>query len=289
MRIGEYCKNCILGKKLNAYPPGATAAQVADYQARVREVVGRDVAVTSPELHSAIGAIYRDIFGPERDYAAVKRRFNDLMLSLEPAMQADVDAAPDPLKRAVQYAMTGNFIDFGVMSDVDEGALRQKLAAAGDMAVDGDALEALRREVVSARRLVCFTDNCGEIVADKVLLKALRRLNPGLCVTAVVRGLPVVNDATLEDAEQVGLGEAAQRVIGNGCDLPGNVLERISAEALGAVDAADVLIAKGQANYEGLSGCGRNLFYIFMCKCKLFTDRFGVAQYSGVLTREAGR
>ena len=98
--------------------------------------------------------------------------------------------------------------------------------------------------------------------------------------------MPVVNDATVEDAEQVRLGEAAQRILGNGCDLPGTVLTRVSPEALAEADAADLLIAKGQANYEGLSGCGRNIFYIFMCKCPLFIERFHASLFSGVLTRE---
>jgi len=78
----------------------------------------------------------------------------------------------------------------------------------------------------------------------------------------------------------------AHAVIGSGCDLPGAVLTRISAEARAEVDAADVIIAKGQANYEGLSGCGRNIFYIFMCKCDLFIRRFNAPRFSGVLTKE---
>lgn len=286
MLIGEYCMNCILGKKLKDYPPSAGPALVEAYQRRVREAVAAGADISSPELHSRIGAIYRDIFGPERDYTAVKRRFNALMLERESDMQADVDSAPDPLERAVQYAMAANFIDFGALSRVDEDELRQKLDAARDMRVDPAMLAALRNEAMAARRLVYFTDNCGEIVADKVLLRTLRRLNPGLQITVIVRGLPVVNDATLEDARQVGMDEVAGRVLGNGCDLPGNVLGCISEEALAEVDAADVLISKGQANYEGMSGCGRNIFYIFMCKCRMFTERFGVALFSGVLTRE---
>jgi uncharacterized protein with ATP-grasp and redox domains len=154
------------------------------------------------------------------------------------------------------------------------------------MVVEPAVLESLRGEALSAKRLVLFTDNCGEIVTDKVLLRTLRRLNPNLHISVIVRGAPVVNDATVMDAAQVGMGEVAQRVIGNGCDLPGAVLTRISAEALSEVDAADVIISKGQANYEGLSGCGRNIFYIFMCKCELFIKRFGVEKFSGVLTKE---
>lgn len=289
MLLNERCVACLLDKKLNAFPAGAAPARVAEYQRRAREVIEGGRSRTSPEVLSDLRAIYRELFGPERDYTDVKRRFNALMLALEPALEADILAAPDPLRRAVQYAMTGNYIDFAALGDVDEGELRRKLAAAEGMTVDDGALSALRSEVLSARRLLLFTDNCGEIVTDKLLLRELRRLNPALDVCVIVRGLPVVNDATLEDTEQVGMARVAQRVIGNGCDLPGNVLSRISPEALAEVDAADVLIAKGQANFEGLSGCGRNIYYIFMCKCELFTGRFGVARFTGILTRERGQ
>lgn len=286
MLLNEGCIACLLRKKLNNTPAGAAPEVVAEYRRRVRSAIENGRACSSPEVNAEVSAIYRDIFGPERDYTEIKRRFNALMLALEPGMQADVDATPDPLERAVQYAMVGNYIDFAALGDVDEGELRRRLDAVDAMAVNPAMLAALRSEVFSARRLVLFTDNCGEIVTDKVLLRTLVGLNPDLRITVILRGAPVVNDATVEDAEQVGMGEVARRVMGSGCDLPGAVLTRISAEALSEVDAADVLISKGQANCEGLSGCGRNIFYIFMCKCDLFTGRFNVPRFSGVLTRE---
>ena len=286
MHLSEGCVACMLGKKLNNTPAGAAPEAVEAYRRRARAAIVNGRAYSSPEVTAEVSAIYRDIFGPERDYTEIKRRFNALMLDLEPAIQADVDAAPNPLARAVQYAMVGNYIDFAALGDVDEDELRHRLEAADAMVVEPAVLESLRDEALSAKRLVLFTDNCGEIVTDKVLLRTLRRLNPDLHISVIVRGAPVVNDATVMDAAQVGMGEVAQRVIGNGCDLPGAVLTRISAEALSEVDAADVIISKGQANYEGLSGCGRNIFYIFMCKCELFIKRFGVEKFSGVLTKE---
>ena len=286
MLLNEKCVACMLEKKLNNIPAGATPEAVAEYRLRTRAAIERGRAYSSPEVSAEISAIYRDCFGPERDYTEIKRRFNALMLRLEPEIQADVDAAADPLARAVQYAMVGNYIDFAALGDVDEDELRRRLDDASGMTVDASVLEALRRETRSARRLALFTDNCGEIVTDKVLLRTLRRLNPDLHITVILRGTPVVNDATVEDAAQVNMNEVAHTVIGNGCNLHGTVLDRISPEARAEADAADVLISKGQANYEGLSGCGRYVFYIFMCKCSLFTERFGVEQFSGVLTRE---
>jgi len=286
MLLNEGCVACLMRRKLDNYPAEAAPGAVAEYRRRVRSVIENGRGFSSPEVNADISAIYRELFGPERDYTDVKRRFNALMLELESSIQSDVDAAPDPLARAVQYAMVGNYIDFAALGEIDEGELRRRLGAVDAMAVDPAVLEELRGAAESAGRLALFTDNCGEIVTDKVLLRTLRRMNPSLEVTVIVRGVPVVNDATLEDAEQVSMDEVADRVLGNGCDLPGAVLTRISGEALAEVDDANLIISKGQANYEGLSGCGRNIFYIFMCKCELFTNRFKLPRFSGVLTRE---
>lgn len=286
MIMGEYCAQCLLKRRLNAVPASATAQQTAEYQARVRRAVETRGTLSSPEVTSIVSGIYRDLFGPERDWSDVKRRFNALMLGLEPSLQARVDAAKDPLERAIQLAMAGNYIDFAALDSVDERRLRKLLDGAGDIRVDPQTLEALRSELAAARRLVCLTDNCGEIVLDKVLLRTIRGLYPALHTAVIVRGVPVVNDATLEDAAQVNMDEVAGAVLSNGCDLPGTVIERVGGQARRELDAADIILSKGQANYEGLCDCGRNIFYIFMCKCQLFMDRFHVEKYSCVLTRE---
>ena len=96
----------------------------------------------------------------------------------------------------------------------------------------------------------------------------------------------MVNDATLEDARQIGMKEVAHRVIGNGVGMPGNVIGAISSEAMDEVRQADVLVSKGQGNFEGLSGCRLNIFYLFLCKCDAFIQRFNVPQFTGVMARE---
>ena len=286
MRMNAYCQRCLRDKRLNAFPRDAAPERVEAYRQRVTELIRSGTHLCTPEVDYAIGQVYRELFGAPRDFSAINHHFNALMLDLEPDLAANVARAADPLARAVQYAMMGNFIDFAALDNVEEGKLRALLDGAADVPVDAGMLSALREEVTGARSLAFFTDNCGEIVADKVLLRALRALNPGMSVTVVVRGEPTGNDATLADAAQVGLDTVADRVIGNGTGIPGNPMGRISPEAGAVARSADVLIAKGQANYESMSGCGLNVFYIFMCKCALFMDRFRVPQYSGILTRE---
>ena len=284
--MNDYCRRCLLEKRLAACPPEADPDVALAYRKGVAAIIAENGHLSTPEVDYLIGRLYASLFGAAVDYSAIKRHFNALMLGLEPAIQVDADSAPDPLKRAIQYAMTGNFIDFAALDSVSEDQLRALLDRACDVPVDDCALNDLRDEIGRAERLVLFTDNCGEIVCDKVLLRTLCRLNPRLSSTVIVRGEPVVNDASPEDAIQIDMASVATRVIGNGTGIAGSPLNRLSAEALTAVNAADVLIAKGQANYESLCGCGLNLFYVFMCKCQLFMDRFGVERFSGLLTRE---
>ena len=201
---------------------------------------------TGPEVFYEVKALRKRLFGEgEMDYAQIKRHFNALMLEIEPELESRVKAAEDPLKSAVQYAMMGNFIDFAALDKVEESKLMELIDRAPDITVDEDVLEQLRDRAATARTLTLITDNCGEIVMDKILLRQLLSMNPDLLITVIVRGGPVANDATLEDAEQVGL-----------------------------------------ANYETLYGCGYNIFFIFMCKCMLFMDRFKVPQFTGILAYE---
>lgn len=286
MKMSPECETCLLGKYLPKHPEGAEAEQIRAYQAELRAVMPHCRQGSAPEAAERMEAAYRRHFGEQQAYAEIKRHFNALMLRELPQMTRHVEAAEDPLACAVRYAMAANFIDFGAMDSVDEAMLHQQLAQAQSRKLPAGVLENLRAAVLSAGRLTYMTDNCGEIVADRLLIGQLRRLNPEMEVTVIVRGQPVLNDATLEDAAQVGMEQVAQRIMGNGNGVAGTVLHRLSQEAAEAVAGADVLIAKGQGNYESLSGCGLNLFYIFMCKCSLFTERFGVPRFSGILAHE---
>ena len=287
MHINEKCKTCLFRKSINDYPPAARPEQITAYRRGVGSIMERSESLSAPQIAEMVDDLHLRVFGAKKDFSEIKRHFNELMLSLVPHMRQQIFSAPDPLKQAVQYAMAGNYIDFAVLDHVDEMQLQEALDPAAETAVDENVLGDFRTEALEARRLVYFTDNCGEIVTDRLLVETLRNLNPALSVTVIVRGRPVLNDATIEDARQVRMEEAANRVLGNGTGMPGNVIGTISPEAMEEIDRADLLVAKGQGNFEGLSGCGLNLFYLFMCKCDLFTERFRVPRFTGIMMREA--
>lgn len=136
-----------------------------------------------------------------------------------------------------------------------------------------------------AKTLVYLTDNCGEIVLDKIFMRFIKEAYPNLKITAIVRGESVINDATLEDATEVGLTEVV-RCIGNGTAAPGTVFRCLSEEARQVLESADMIISKGQGNFESMYGEGFNPYYIFLCKCELFVRRFGLSQYEMVFAKE---
>ena len=290
------CVSCLIKKQIDRYPASASREQVLTYMRRLGEMMAALPDRTGgPAIMEAITDIRREVFGEtaaqvEADYPAIKRHFNSLMMETV-ATQGIFDTimtSPDPLRAALGYAMTGNFIDFGAMDSVDEEKLLALLSESPErVSPDLPSYTALQADLSEARRLAFLTDNCGEIVMDKLLVETLRRLYPDLKITVMVRGGQVLNDATMEDATQVGFDRlSGVTVMGNGDRLAGTDLTRISPEARTAITEADLIIAKGQGNYETLQGSGLNIYYAFLCKCQFFANRFGVPVYTGMLVKE---
>ena len=286
MTLNDICRKCLLDKFYNGFPEDAPEEKKAEYREKVLNEVYHDGGRTSPEIVERITKIYRALFGPEKDYSEIKSHYNRLMLSFEKMMRDAADSSPEPLLTALRYAAAANYIDFSAMDSVDEDKLHRFIAESGEIEIDPRVLSRLRAALLGAGKLTYLLDNCGEIVMDRVLMQVIARLNPGVEITAVVKGGVIVNDATQEDAEEVRLHEVVHRVVDTGLGIAGCPEGRISPECRAAMDGADLILAKGQANYETLAGCGLNLYYIFMCKCPLFTYRFQVPLYTGMLVWE---
>ena len=287
VRMNSACMSCILKKELERFPENISEEQRLLYKQRVLLIVGNATSATSPsEISKKIYEVQEDMFGRQIDYPRIKSFFNKKMMQYAEKTEQWIREADDPLKRAIQFSMCGNYIDFGLPDAVEEQKLDQLLRESDQIAIKEEVLCKIREELRKARSLVFLHDNCGEIVMDKLLLKEIRRQYPQLEVISVVRGKEVLNDVTVEDAEEIGLSEVAG-VLSNGDDVGGTCLERISAECLDTLQKADVILAKGQGNFETLRGCGYNVFYLFLCKCELFRNRFRVPAYTGMIIHES--
>ena len=285
-RWNSYCTQCLLKKHLTNYPDTATEEERLTYIRRLFSIL-TEIAPgeSSPVIVNRILTLQKEMFDQFVDYTDIKKHFNQLMLEQEDWIYADISSATDPIRRALQYVMKGNYIDFGVLSDVNSEKLMELLSQAKDQTIDEQIFEELMQDLTSAKNMVLLTDNCGEIVLDKLLVRTIMSQFPDLQIHVIVRGGHALNDATMEDACQVGLPDLV-KVIGNGTCLQGTYLPDISKEARDLLEQADVILSKGQGNFESLQYCGLNIYYLFLCKCDLFTKRFHTHLYDGILTND---
>lgn len=238
---------------------------------------------TSPLVDARIIQLCRSFLGIQKDYTEVKHRFNRMLLELYPQLRRQVEESADPLMMALQLSMYGNYIDFGVLEEVKAEELMRLLSEAEKRTLDAAEYQNLRRDLEGEGELMFLHDNCGEVVLDKLLMETIHRLYPGLKLVSMVRGGPVLNDATMEDAREVGLQDVAE-VMENGLqDIAGTQLDMLPQNVLNRIQGAKLVIAKGQGNFETLTGCGMNVYFLFLSKCAGYTEWFGFERFSGIL------
>lgn len=283
--LSPRCMRCMIDKYADACPSHASWQERATYLRRVLRIIADgSTHLTAPEISHELAHIQHEMFGIERDFTAIKRHFNQLVLDLEEELTARIDQSENPMDLAIRCALVGNFIDFGPTGDVSEAKLLQLVKEAETMELDEEALADLKVRMCSARTIAYLLDNCGEVVLDKILMTHILRKNSRAEICAIVRGAPTSNDATMEDAQQVGL-DTIVPVIGNGSDVAGTCPTRVNKQTLNALQNSDLVIAKGLANYETLSGRGKNIYFMFLCKCSLYTQIFNVPLYTGMVIR----
>lgn len=271
-------------KKIRKFPD---MARKTEYMQKVMTLIGNPGEnACTPSLSADLRKLYREFWDePAEDYTTEKKEFNSLMLGLESNIEKNIRFSDDALKTALLYSRIGNYIDFAALSKVDRNTILNLIHRENKDPLDPVEYGHLKEDLSQAARLVYITDNCGEIVLDKLVIKVLKSYYPNLDITVIVRGFPVVNDATMEDALETGLADLVT-VIGNGSGAPGTWLPGISKEARKCIEEADVVIAKGQGNFESLHECGLNIYYLFLCKCDWFQQRFHAKPLQGMFLNE---
>lgn len=240
---------------------------------------------SAPALLEPISKLYETYWGAQGDLEEEKRTFNELLLSMEDTLEQKIRSKKDPLEAALCLARLGNYIDFSALSEVSAEKLLELLGQSEQETLDAEEYGYFRKDLENGKHLVYLTDNCGEIVLDKILIKLLKEQYPQLSIEVLVRGIAVTNDATLEDARYVGLTEVVP-VFGNGSGIAGTELTHISEEARRKLEQADLILSKGQGNFETLHTCGWNIYYLFLCKCDWFMQRFQAEHLQGMFVNE---
>ncbi|MFW6107414.1 MAG: damage-control phosphatase ARMT1 family protein [bacterium] len=241
-----------------------------------------DLRTTPPAMGQGLHRLIRELTGNDDPYRAVKRRFNRAALALYPSLSQRVEHSGEPFETAVRLAIAGNIIDFGIHSRLDEAGVGAAVHHALAAPLRGQP-DALRRAVEQAREVLYLADNAGEIVFDRLLIERM----PQEKVAVAVKGGPVLNDATMEDAAAAGLTELVE-VIDNGSDAPGTILDDCSEAFRRRFRRADVVVAKGQGNYETLSDADQDIFFVLKAKCPVIARDLGCEMGSLVAERRPG-
>ena len=279
MRISESCAACLYDRQKNI-------TDDEEYLSEIRNLLdNRKETDTSPYMVYLFNKAHVRRFGAGADYRDIKKQFNDLVLGMEDSLRAEIEKSEDPLAKALIMARVGNYIDFGAMNNVDQNEFLSLFSNTEMREDDRLTYDSFLCACEKGKSFLLVCDNCGEIVLDKLLLEQIAKRFPQLSIRALVRGGEVLNDATAEDAVYVGLDDIAE-IVSNGDAIAGTVYEMMPEAAKKALDEADVILSKGQGNYETLSDRGRHIFYEFLCKCDLFTRRFKVPRLTGIFTEE---
>ena len=271
MEIQPQCLACLAGlahKGVNAATQDP-ALQIQTIQKALAALSRHNPVDPAPVAAAAIQAIIAEQTGCTDPYLAAKEESTRLALAMFPALKENVAQSPDPMGTALRLAIAGNIIDFATLSQLDEDELQDHMNTAADHPVQGD-LPALIQRLSQARNILWITDNAGEIVFDRLVLE---QLDPTR-LTLAVRGGPALNDATRADAAASRIPEAIP-VMDTGLALPGTRVADSSPEFQARFTAADLIISKGQGNFETLPHDDPRIVFLFQVKCPVIEKNAG--------------
>ena len=283
MKINEQCLPCLVNQAIKT----AKMVQADNREALYKKIFSAmsyiDFSKTNPEITGENYRLIKQHIGCEDPYKETKDYYNQLFLK-----QLDFyDEKIRSIEDAVKYAIVANIIDFNPAHSNVEESIEQFFGNVEELELTINHADALVRDIKQAKSILYLGDNCGEICFDKLLIRRIKEMNPDCVVYFGVRGEAVVNDNTEADAYSVGMDEYATIISNGDCSL-GTVLSRTSEEFRNVYHEADVVIAKGQANYESLSEEDKSIYFLLMTKCKVIADYIGVGEKVLICLKNGG-
>ncbi len=221
--------------------------------------------------------VYKTIYhvsGVKDPFREIKKNCTMYLLSIYPELKEKITSSKDPLYTALKFAGFGNAIDFGANPDFD---LHKELEDLYNKDFDICHYDAFKKNLNKAKNVLYIADNAGETVFDKLLIEQLNK-----SVKYAVRSKPIINDATIEDAQNAGINEVAE-ITSSGCDAPGTILKLCSKEFNKIFTEADMIISKGQGNYETLSNQTGPIFFLLKVKCPVIARHIDIRTESIIL------
>ena len=282
MKANLDCIPCFLNQSLEA-------ARMATDDEELHERVMKEVMAhlqnvsfsrSPPEISMDVHDIIRKITGSDDPYRKVKDKSNEMAKKLYPGMKEMVRNAEEPLLMAIKLSIVGNVIDFGTANRFNVEEMIEK-AAEKEL---GGEYEEFKNALASAKSILYIADNAGEVFFDKLLIEKLAEM--GKEIVYSVRANAIINDATKKDAEFAGIDEFAKIIAGDEGQeksSPGMLLSNASSNFMNYFESSDMVISKGQGNYESLSDVERSIVFLLMVKCPLVAKDIGIEVGTPVL------
>ena len=280
------CLQCALRRNLETVQPLGTPEETMEFaRDLMRLYLDGPRDVPSTWFTPKISQLLHDRYGLEIDrFRQEKLDSNKLVLSHMADIRQRVREAENPILAGLRYAILGNYLDFSALQgQISFETFTKMLDTAHEIQFDMAVFGRFCQDLEKGKNLLYLTDNAGEIGFDRIFAETISAKYPNIRITFCVRGGPVLNDATREDAKAMGI---PYRVIDNGNLIPGTQLDQLGAEAKQALEEADVILAKGLANVETMLGCGYNIYYAFLVKCQRFVNLFGQPMMTPMLVSE---
>jgi len=253
-----------------------------------KELRGFSLASCPPLMGRAIYSLVRRITGKADPYVDIKKQSNKLALGIYDKLKKKVARANDRLLMAVELAIAGNIIDYGIDNSLNIDKEIKKIISEENKAIRKESranfdYPQFKRAVEKAKNILYIGDNAGEIVFDRVLIEEIKKLDKDKKIIYAVKQSPIINDVLMQDARDCGIDKIAE-VISSGADAPGTIPELCSKEFLKIYKQADMVISKGQGNFEALSSRPPEpTFFLFMAKCPVVARDIGCNQRDIIL------
>lgn len=278
MKLQEKCILCIVSQSIKV----ADMVGIDDKNDLLKEMFRylSDVDfsnISSPELIGENFNVLKRITGNGDPYKATREKYNKMFLDRIDLFEEEIAKSEDDFMEAVKYAIIGNVIDFNPIHELTVSDVNEKFETLKTESLEIDDTRELQKDIDQAKSILYLGDNCGEICLDKILIKKIKERNPACQIYFATRGSAVVNDSVEDDAYLVGMDEYASIISNGDCSL-GTVLTRTSNEFNNIYYNADIIIAKGQANYECLSNEDENIYFLLMTKCDVIAKSIGVPE-----------
>jgi len=272
LKIALECIPCFVRQ---AFEAGGLVTSDNELRERIlREVLStlseKSFDATPPSIGRDVHGIVKTLTGDNDPYYKAKQDSNTLALKLMPSLKGYIKDSLDPFETALRLSIAGNIIDYGQGDNIDEEKIKNSISQCLNQPIERDSIEDLKKELSRASNILYLADNAGEIVFDRLLINELKQYP----VSLAVRGKPIINDALREDAAIAGIDKLIE-VIDNGTDIPGTIIEECSQEFRERFFESDLIISKGQGNYETLSNTHKKIFFLLKVKCPVIARDIG--------------